>query len=65
MAIYLISDYGSDPVMVNILGLKNSQADGIIDQTTKPKEVMSDKSKLTELAKHFLNKKELLSLEEK
>jgi SNF2 family DNA or RNA helicase len=59
MAIYLISDYGSDPVVVDILGLKNSQSSGIIDHNQKPLKKISDKSKLTSLAEQFLTKREI------
>ena len=59
MAIYLISEFGSDPVMVNLLGLKSSQSNGIIDPNLKPQKIHSDKSRMQALAEQFLSKKEI------
>jgi hypothetical protein len=52
--IFLNSDDGSDPPMVALLGLKSSQADGIVDPG-KPFEVIhSDESRIQALARQFL-----------
>ena len=56
-AIYCVSDYGSDPVMINILGLKASQAHGIVDPLTDPLQQYSDESRIKLLAQNYLNKK--------
>lgn len=56
---YLIANYGSDPIIVSLLGLKNSQSDGITDPNKKPEMKQVNKDKLKELAKSYLNKKEL------
>ena len=55
MSIYLVCDEGSDPVMVEILGLKNSQSSGIVDPLKGIEENYSDQSPLMALAKNILN----------
>lgn len=57
-AIYLISNEGSDPPMVELLGLKSSQATGIIDPGRQLEPKISDKSRIQALAKMFLTKME-------
>lgn len=56
---YLVSDSGSDPLIVSLLGLKSSQADGIIDPLRMPSEQLSDESRMKLLAQHYLTSKEL------
>lgn len=54
--IFLISDGGSDPPMVDLLGLKSSQAKGIVDLgITKAK--VSDESRVKALARSILERK--------
>lgn len=57
MAIYLVSEEGSDPVIINMLGLKSSQAHGIVDPLIAAPAQYSDESRLKVLAQHYLNKK--------
>jgi len=64
LAIYLLSTYGSDPVMKSILGLKSSQARGITDPGAAPEKVFRDPGQLKKLAESFLSKKELQQIEE-
>ena len=56
-AIYLVGDGGSDPPMVDLLGLKNQQAKGIVDPEKKPENQHSDSSRIQEMAKKFLKTK--------
>lgn len=57
-AIYLLSNEGSDPVMVDMLGIKESQAKGIFDPfKTQTTIVHSDETRLEILAKQILNKR--------
>lgn len=53
-ACFLKSDWGSDPVMVDVLGLKASQAEGIVNPTAELAIVQADDSRLKELARRFL-----------
>jgi SNF2 family DNA or RNA helicase len=64
MAIYLVSEYGSDPVIIDILGLKNSQSSGMLNPEGKPEKIHSDKSKLAVLAEQYLSKKEIQKIKE-
>ena len=56
---FLVCDDGSDPVMMNIVGLKNSQSHGIIDPTLDVLETYSDESRAKMLAEYYLKKKHL------
>lgn len=57
-AIFLVSDFGSDPVIINLLGLKASQSHGIINPLTSPAEQFTDESRIKLLAQQYLRKKE-------
>lgn len=57
-AIYLVSQYGSDPVVIDLLGLKNSQADGIINPFSAPPAQFSDETRIKALAQAILTKKQ-------
>jgi len=63
MGLYLIAEYGSDPAIVELLGLKNSQATGVLDPDVELVQVVPNKNRLKELARSFLNKKELARIE--
>lgn len=63
-AFIMIADYGSDPVMCNLLGIKQSQQNGILDPNQKITAVHSNKSRLKELAREFLKSKGVI-VEEK
>jgi SNF2 family DNA or RNA helicase len=52
-----VSDFGSDPVIIDLLGLKSSQSYGIIDPMKAIPEQHSDESRIKLLAESFLNKK--------
>ena len=56
-AIYLNTDEGSDPPMVELLGLKQSQSSGIVDPGRQLEAKFSDKSRITALAERYLNMK--------
>lgn len=57
-AIYLVSDSGSDPPIIDLLGLKSSQHKGIIDPFSGTAIVKSDISRIGMLAQQYLDKKE-------
>jgi len=58
-AIFLVSDGGSDPLMVDLLGLKAEQATAIIDPLRSGvAEAVSDESRIKEMARRFLEKKD-------
>ena len=56
-AIYLNTNEGSDPPMVEVLGVKQFQSTGIIDPGKQLETKFSDKSRIQVLAEQFLNKK--------
>jgi len=53
-AIYAHTNGGSDPVLVEMLGLKSSQSHGITDPLANPGEVTSDDSRIRKLAEAYL-----------
>jgi superfamily II DNA or RNA helicase len=56
-AYFLVSEYGSDPPIIDVLGLKSSQAHGIVDPLTAIADQYSDESRIKKLAESFLNNK--------
>jgi SNF2 family DNA or RNA helicase len=57
-AIYLVSDCGSDPLIINMLGIKASQSHGIINPLASGiDEQYSDDSRIKLLAQKYLDKK--------
>jgi SNF2 family DNA or RNA helicase len=54
---FLVTEFGSDPVIVDLLGLKSSQAHGIINPLESTPDQFSDESRIKKLAETFLNKK--------
>lgn len=58
-AIYLVSEDGSDPPMMDIIGLKASQSSGIVDPGVAVKNSYSDSSRLKLLAQQYLTKNEI------
>lgn len=57
MSIFLISEFGSDPAMVDLLGLKSSQAKGIVDPTAPLERINNSTERISKLAKSFLKQK--------
>lgn len=55
-AIYLVCDEGSDPLVINILGLKGSQSHGIMNPLQAVQEAFTDESRIKLLAEEFLKK---------
>lgn len=53
-AIYLVSNSGSDPLMIDLLGLKASQSRGIIDPLQAIQAQYSDESRIKLLAEQYL-----------
>lgn len=56
-AIFLHANGGSDPLIVSMLGLKASQAQGIVDPGKGIVPVMSDGSRIRALAERYLEKR--------
>lgn len=56
-AIYLNSDFGCDPLMVETLGVKASQARNIVDPLAGAEVVFSDESRIQALARMYLEKR--------
>lgn len=56
-AIYLVSDYGSDPVIIDMLGIKSTQSHNIVDPLLAVGNQHTDESRIQILAERFLNKK--------
>ncbi len=54
-ALYLVCDFGSDPFIINLLGLKTSQADGIVDPLKLTTTQHSDESRIKAMAQSFLD----------
>ncbi len=55
-SIYLVSDSGSDPVMVELLGLKSSEARSIVDPNSPVRTQHSDESRIRVLAESYLKR---------
>lgn len=55
-AIYLVSDYGSDPLIIDMLGVKSSQSHNIINPLTPIEDQYTDESRITLLAQRYLDK---------
>jgi len=53
---YLVSDSGSDPLIIDLLGVKSSQSSNIVDPLKGVAKVSSDKSRFKLLAKEILDK---------
>lgn len=53
-AIYLVSDSGSDPLIIDLLGLKSSQSKGIIDPFATVEQQFSDEKRMRLLAERYL-----------
>lgn len=53
-AIILVTEFGSDPAVMGVLGLKNSQAAGIVDPLSEPQEQNSDGTRIRQLAELYL-----------
>jgi hypothetical protein len=55
-AIFLVADGGSDPPMIELLGLKSSEAQQVIDPLTGPEVTVSDRDKIRSLVARYLDK---------
>ena len=55
-AIFLVSECGSDPLIIDMLGLKSSQSHNIIDPLKAVAEQYSDESRIKLLAQRYLEK---------
>lgn len=61
-AYFLVSEEGSDPVMVDILGLKQTQIDGVIEENLElVEELQTDPNHIKRLAEDYLTKHKELS----
>lgn len=61
-AIYLVSDSGSDPAVIDILGLKSSQSSGITDPLQAIEENYVDESRIKKIAEQYLKRGKNLEL---
>lgn len=59
--IFLHADGGSDPSMIGVLALKNSQSHGIVDPFTAPADQVSDSTRIRRLAELYLQGKSHLA----
>jgi SNF2 family DNA or RNA helicase len=57
MAIFLVAQEGSDPPMTEVLGLKSSEAAGVVDPGLGVQRVSRDKGHLNELVQRYLKKR--------
>lgn len=55
-AVFLVSDSGSDPIVVDIIGMKKSQFEGVFNPLGKQEEIKSDDSIIKEFARRFIEK---------
>lgn len=58
-AFYAVTNYGSDPVMMDIIGLKESQGRGIQDPGTEKEVQQSDPERIKRMAESFLNQRKI------
>lgn len=58
-AIFLVTDEGSDPPMMEVLGLKASQAEQVVDPLAPVKSVQSDMSTIRMLAARYLKERDI------
>ncbi len=62
---FLVSEDGSDPVIISKLGIKASEACGVNDPHLGLEEVKTDTSNMVELARRYLNKHQRHQMEQK
>ncbi len=60
-AIYLVSDYGSDPLIIDMLGVKSSQSHNIFNPLNPIEDQHTDESRIQLLAKKYLDKHHTVS----
>ncbi len=58
MALFFVTDDGSDPPIMELLGLKASDAHQVIDPTLQATEVHSDETRLQALLRRYLDKRD-------
>ena len=58
-AFYAVTQFGSDPAILDVLGLKDSQSKGIIDPGTNEVEQQADMGRIKRLAEAYLKSKGL------
>lgn len=56
-ALFLTSDFGSDPLMIDMLGLKSSQSEGLLNPLIDIPEKYSDDSRIKLLAQLYIKNK--------
>ncbi len=60
-AIYLVSDYGSDPLIIDRLSIKSSQSHNIINPLVAVEDQYCDESIIKRLAEKYLDKKKVIA----
>ncbi|WP_196161004.1 DEAD/DEAH box helicase [Reinekea sp. G2M2-21] len=58
-AFYAVTNYGSDPVMLDVLGLKESQGRGIQDPGMRKETQQSDPDRIKRMARAFLKQRKV------
>lgn len=58
-AIYLVTNWGSDPGIIDLLGIKSSQSHGIMDPLLAAQSQYSDEGRIKKLAQQFLKEKNI------
>lgn len=53
-AIYCVTDFGSDPTVMGVLGIKSSQSHGIVDPLSAPVAQSNDATRIRQLAEQYL-----------
>jgi SNF2 family DNA or RNA helicase len=57
MALYLCSDSGSDPLIIDLLGIKNSQSQGVVDPDMGLSQINNDDSRIKMMIDKYLKGK--------
>lgn len=60
-AIFCVADGGSDPAVMGVLGVKNSQAQGIVDPLSAPPQQNTDATRIRQLAELYLQNRSHLA----
>lgn len=54
---YIMSQFGSDPAMLELLGIKSEQSRGILDPNSIPEDKQSDPHRIYNMAENYLKRK--------
>lgn len=62
-AYILVSDYGSDPVMMDILDIKHGQQKGVLDPGMRAEKIVRDEGRMVSMARKYLTSLGVESIE--